>query len=167
MIPFKQLVSQKFSKKMRNLRAKSKNYEIRKALAQNSPSACASLTNQENSGDESDILWTNADVNVNAFSSQKRLLSSNTLNTVTSSSKIVKNVDTITVKSNLTAEQIDLLHKKLIEITSKTRFCFQEAKKLLRHTYEYRRDNIKLSNQTFDYLQNTFPYLLIPELVGF
>ena len=46
MIPFKQLVSQKFSKKMRNLRAKSKNYEIRKALAQNLPSACASLTNQ-------------------------------------------------------------------------------------------------------------------------
>lgn len=164
MIPFKQLVSQKFSKKMRNLRAKGKNYEIRKTLAQNSASA---LTNQENSGNESDTLWTNENVNGNAFSSQKRLLSSNTLNTVTSSSKIFKNVDTMTVKSNLTAEQIDLLHKKLIEITSKTRFCFQEAKKLLRHTYEYRRDNIKLSNQTFDYLQNTFLYLLKPELVGF
>ena len=150
---------------MRNLRAKGKNYEIRKNLAQNS--ASASLTNQENSGNESDILWTNENVNENAFSSQKRLLSSNTLNTVTSSSKIIKNVDTITVKSNLPVEQIDLLHKKLREITSKTRFCFQEAKKLLRHTFEYRRDNIKLSNQTFDYLQNTFPYLLIPELVGF
>jgi hypothetical protein len=66
MIPFKQLVSQKFSKKMRNLRAKGKNYEIRKTLAQNSASA---LTNQENSGNESDTLWTNENVNGNAFSS--------------------------------------------------------------------------------------------------
>jgi hypothetical protein len=51
---------------MRNLRAKGKNYEIRKTLAQNSASA---LTNQENSGNESDTLWTNENVNGNAFSS--------------------------------------------------------------------------------------------------
>ena len=71
------------------------------------------------------------------------------------------------MKSNLTPEQIDKLHKKLVEVTSKSRYKVADAKTLLSRTHDYRRDYISMSNQTFHYFLSEFPYLQKPELVSF
>ena len=164
LLHLKQIISHKFSKKMRNLRAKNKeNRNIRTKPFDASKNDEDNYYNEKSSSDSNALV----EESTNPSLSQKRLLSSNTLSTVTSNSKNSKIVITTSVKSNLTPEQIHKLHKKLVEVTSKSRYNVADAKTLLIRTHDYRRDYISMSNQTFHYFLSEFPYLQKPELVSF
>ena len=114
---------------MKNLRANNKNNKNRNKRTKPFHS---SKNDEDNSYYEKTSSDSNALVEdrTNPSLSQKRLLSSSTLSTVTSNSKNSKIVITNSVKSILIPYQIDKLHKKLVEVTSKSRYIVADAKAL-------------------------------------